>query len=81
MNERFWAWGVYATLIMTLLIPLSIRPVRVRCYETFLNLHIVLSVGVLVLLYVHVERFGYLPWVWICVGLWVRSLQSGLIPD
>lgn len=70
MRERYWWSGVYAMVLMALLIPLSILPLRKYAYETFLVLHIGLSVGTLVLLKLHTDLFGYDPWVWLCMGIW-----------
>lgn len=70
MNKRHWWSGSCAMLVMAALIPLSILPLRRRAYEVFLVLHISLSVGLLALLCIHTDRFGYDPFVWACVGIW-----------
>jgi len=80
MEERFWAVGVYATIAMSLLwVPLSIRPLRVKMYETFLIIHIAVSFAILVLLYYHVDQFGYTAWVWICAGIWVSTSNCEML--
>lgn len=71
MRQPYWWSGVYAMLVMGALIPLSILPLRKVAYEVFLLLHIALSVGLLVLLYIHTEMFGYDGSVWICGGIWL----------
>lgn len=55
---------------MSIILPFSFRPVREKAYETFLVLHILLAAATLILMYYHVMDFGYLAWVWACVGLW-----------
>ncbi|GMK59041.1 hypothetical protein CspeluHIS016_0700560 [Cutaneotrichosporon spelunceum] len=79
MSERYWWSGVWAMLVMGALIPLSILPVRKYAYELFLLLHIGLSVATLALLYLHTERFGYDPWVWLCMGLWALDRVLRLV--
>lgn len=70
MRERYWWSGVYGMLAMGSLIPLSLLPLRRWAYEGFLILHIALSVAVLALMCIHTDRFGYDPFVWVCVGVW-----------
>jgi hypothetical protein len=71
MQQRYWYVGVIATAVMSLLLPLSMRPFRVKMYEAFLFVHIALSAVILVMLYYHVEMFGYEAWIFICGGIWV----------
>lgn len=77
MKQRYWWSGVYGMLVMGALIPLSILPLRRYAYETFLLLHIGLSIATLALLYMHTTRFGYDPFVLLCVGIWLfdRALR------
>lgn len=72
-KERYWATGVFATVTMSLILPLSIRPLRERAYEAFLVLHIALALATLVLLFYHVEIFGtdYYGYLWACVAVWI----------
>ncbi|KAG5645748.1 hypothetical protein DXG03_005285 [Asterophora parasitica] len=71
--DMYWATGVFATVTMSLMIPLAIRPIREKLYELFLLLHIVLAAATLVLLFYHVTEMDgtYDAWLWACVGLWV----------
>lgn len=69
----YWATGVYATIVMSLLLPLSIRPLRVKAYEIFLSLHIVFSLLVLIFLFLHVYRFGFAPIVYLSFGIWISD--------
>ncbi|EJT45256.1 ferric-chelate reductase [Trichosporon asahii var. asahii CBS 2479] len=69
---------------MSIILPLSFRPVRERAYEMFLVLHILLAAATLILMYYHVLDFGYLAWIWACVGLWafdrfVRLVRIALL--
>lgn len=72
-KARYWATGVFATVVMSLMIPLSIRPLREKAYEVFLLLHIALALATLVLLFYHVEIFGtdYNGYLWACVAVWL----------
>jgi NAD(P)H-flavin reductase len=82
-KERYWATGVFATVTMALLLPLSIRPLREKAYEAFLLLHIALALPTLVLLFYHVDIFGtdYNGYLWACVALWAfdRALRLARI--
>ncbi|WOO85440.1 Ferric/cupric reductase transmembrane component B [Vanrija pseudolonga] len=71
-SRQYWAMGVIATFAMVLLLPLSVRPLRERAYELFLQLHIWLAFATLVLLFYHVKvmRGAYDGWLWACLGLW-----------
>lgn len=66
-----WATGVYSTIVMSLILPLSIRTLRTRQYEVFLAIHIVMSILLLVFLYLHVLPLGFEATVIICFGIWV----------
>ncbi|MDN8980693.1 ferric reductase-like transmembrane domain-containing protein, partial [Staphylococcus aureus] len=72
-QEQFWATGIFATVTMSLMIPLSFKPIRAKVYEFFLMAHIVLAVATLVLLFYHVKVMdgAYDAWLWACVGIWV----------
>ncbi|KAL1405332.1 hypothetical protein Q8F55_008961 [Vanrija albida] len=84
--EQYWATGVFATVTMSLLIPLSFKPIRAKVYEVFLILHIVLAAATLVLLFYHVKVMEgtYDAWLWACVGIWafdrlVRYIRIGAL--
>lgn len=85
-KERYWSTGVFATVAMSLLLPLSIRQLREKAYEVFLLIHIALALATLVLLFYHVEIFGtdYNGYLWACVALWafdrvLRILRIALL--
>lgn len=72
---EYWAMGVFATVVMCMMLPLAIRPFRERMYETFLMLHIMMALATLILLFYHVKIFDgeYDGWLWACVAIWVRK--------
>lgn len=67
---------IQATIVMSLLLAFSIRPIRQKCYEVFLIVHIGLAIACIILLFYHVKIFDseYDPWLWACVGVWVSCL-------
>ncbi|WRT65682.1 uncharacterized protein IL334_002627 [Kwoniella shivajii] len=70
--QRYWWTGVIATIVMSLLVPLSVRPIRERFYEIFLIIHITFALITLVTLWYHVEVFDgeYYPWIYACIAVW-----------
>ncbi|CAK9782632.1 hypothetical protein CC85DRAFT_326861 [Cutaneotrichosporon oleaginosum] len=79
-TEDPWRTGVVATIVMALMLPFAIRPLRERAYEAFLAVHIILSLVLLVLLFLHVRNFGtgYHAYLWACVGIWVFDRAARL---
>lgn len=90
-KSPYWIWGVVATLCMSLLLPMSIFPVRKRAYELFLAWHVLLSIFVLVGCLWHIlERFqrqwGYENWIYTAIAIWgferamrlVRLARNGI---
>ena len=61
---------------------LSIRPIREKCYEIFLIVHIGFALACIVLLFYHVKIFDgeYDAWLWACVACWVRLLFEHPLP-
>ena len=87
----YWAWGVVATLCMSILLPSSILPIREKFYEFFLAWHVLFSVFVLAGCYWHIlERFetqwGYENWIYTAIAIWgferamrlARLLKNGV---
>ncbi|WVQ93403.1 hypothetical protein IAU59_000473 [Kwoniella sp. CBS 9459] len=72
-KERYWVTGVVATVLMSLMIPLSVRPFREKFYEIFLLIHIVFALASLVMLWYHVFIMDgqYDPFIWASVAVWV----------
>ncbi|KAH8085341.1 ferric reductase like transmembrane component-domain-containing protein [Filobasidium floriforme] len=75
LAKEYWYCGLIATVSMVLLIPLSIRSIRMAAYEVFLVVHIALALVCLVTMFYHVRIFNgsYDPWLWACVGIWVTE--------
>ncbi|WVW80127.1 hypothetical protein I302_102102 [Kwoniella bestiolae CBS 10118] len=75
MKERYWWTGVIATIVMSLLIPFSVRPFREKFYELFLMIHIGLALVTLVTCWYHVEIWdgAYDPWIWASVAVWAMD--------
>lgn len=71
----YWYWGVIATIGMSILLPMSILPLRRLFYEAFLLWHIAVSVLVVVGCYLHIyDRFahqwGYEVWIYVSFAVW-----------
>ncbi|KAH6631598.1 ferric reductase like transmembrane component-domain-containing protein [Chaetomium tenue] len=72
----YWIWGIVGTLALTLLMPLSVLPLRRKLYEAFLVTHVVLAVlamvGCMLHIYYRYEwQWGYQTWVWISFAFWL----------
>ncbi len=72
----YWYWGIIATLAMSLLLPLSLLPVRQKLYEFFLAWHVILSILTLVGCYLHIwymfkHMWGYETWIYPSIAFWV----------
>ncbi|KAG9231306.1 ferric reductase like transmembrane component [Amylocarpus encephaloides] len=74
----FGVWRVelmldQATLAMAAICSFSVYPLRRGLYETFLQLHIVLSILVIVTMWYHVEIFNgeYNGYLWPCIFIWI----------
>ncbi|OAA66568.1 plasma membrane ferric-chelate reductase [Niveomyces insectorum RCEF 264] len=78
----FWWTGGVATIAMSLLLGLSVFWMRRHMYETFLVVHVVLSVLVLVGMAGHVSIFHgrYDGFFWVCFLVWAadRGVVRGL---
>lgn len=61
-----WAWVAY--VFLTLLIILSLNPVRRRQYEVFYILHVVCSLGFIIATWVHHPQIGW--WMLAALILW-----------
>ncbi|KIY01866.1 uncharacterized protein Z520_02004 [Fonsecaea multimorphosa CBS 102226] len=80
----YWYWGAIATIGMSVLLPMSILPLRRMLYEAFLLWHIAVSVLVMAGCYLHIyDRFGhqwgYEVWIYVAIAVWVfdRLLRTG----
>lgn len=71
----YWYWGIIATLALSLLLPLSVRPIRSAAYELFRVGHIILAILVIVGSWYHIiERYshqwGYETWMYMAMAIW-----------
>ncbi|ORX40124.1 ferric reductase like transmembrane component-domain-containing protein [Kockovaella imperatae] len=71
----YWIWGIVGTLVMSLLLPCSIRAIRQRAYEVFLITHILLSIIAIVGCWYHIiyrfsHQWGYDTWLYTAIAVW-----------
>ncbi|CAM1504996.1 Fc.00g106330.m01.CDS01 [Cosmosporella sp. VM-42] len=74
-KQPFWYWGIIATLALSLLLPLSILPIRKMFYEFFLIAHIALAIMAIVgswyhIIYRYDHQWGYETWLYVAVAVW-----------
>ncbi|KAH8897285.1 hypothetical protein GQ53DRAFT_837943 [Thozetella sp. PMI_491] len=74
-TEPFYWWGIFATIAMCLAAGLAVLPFRLKLYEIFLGLHIVLVVLTLVGCWYHLVPhfgfdYGYQVWLYISFAFW-----------
>ncbi|PTU19680.1 hypothetical protein P175DRAFT_0503222 [Aspergillus ochraceoroseus IBT 24754] len=73
LQKSYLSWGALGTLLMLLLLPTAVNWFRRRAYETFLLIHIIFSVGLLVCCFYHTiifEGHEYWFYLWLPVGIW-----------
>ena len=75
VKEKYWIWGIIATLCLSLMIPLSIVPIRQRIYEVFLASHVILAIFALTGSLLHIWyrftwQWGYETWIYIAFAVW-----------
>ena len=82
-TQQHWNVGVVAVVAMSLAVCLSVAWLRIRWYDLFLVVHIVLALITLVMLFYHTIIFlgefdGYL---WPCVAFWAfdRAVRIGRV--
>ncbi|PGH08117.1 hypothetical protein AJ80_07911 [Polytolypa hystricis UAMH7299] len=73
--KEYWIWGCVATVAVCAMLLFSILYVRRLSYETFLIIHIILAVFVLVGSWYHVEflfqrKWGYEMWLYAAFVVW-----------
>ena len=78
LTQAYWIAGSATMLVMVLIVPLSLLPLRRRWYELFLDVHIVFAALVLVGAYLHLNiefsyRWGYENWVVLAAFVWVTE--------
>ncbi|KAL2787420.1 ferric reductase like transmembrane component-domain-containing protein [Aspergillus keveii] len=78
LRKAYILWGFLATGLMVLILPAAVNWFRHRAYETFLFIHIIFSIGILVGCFYHTiifegeEYWGQAYWfyLWLPVGIW-----------
>ncbi|KAJ5816157.1 FAD-binding 8 [Penicillium robsamsonii] len=72
-KEEYWYMGVVATILLCFMLVQSMTFFQRRWYETFLMLHIVFAIVVVVALFQHTSFNGreWVGYLWTPVGLWV----------
>ncbi|KAH6975155.1 ferric reductase like transmembrane component-domain-containing protein [Ilyonectria sp. MPI-CAGE-AT-0026] len=71
----YWYWGIIGTLSLSLLIPLSMLPMRVNWYEVFLIGHIALAITSIAgawyhILYLYDGSDGFDIWLFVAMAVW-----------
>ncbi|KAL5051324.1 hypothetical protein BDW71DRAFT_170785 [Aspergillus fruticulosus] len=73
VSKPYILWGTLAMAFMVLILPAAVTWFRHRAYETFLFIHIVFSIGLLVGCFYHTiifEAHEYWFYLWLPVGIW-----------
>ncbi|KAH7022358.1 ferric reductase transmembrane component 4 [Ilyonectria destructans] len=73
--DPFWYWGIIATLSLTLMLPLSVLPIRKAVYELFLVAHIALAILAITGSWYHImfrytHQWGYETWLYMVMAIW-----------
>ncbi|KAL4734571.1 ferric reductase like transmembrane component-domain-containing protein [Aspergillus similis] len=74
LSKPYLLWGTLAMALMILILPAAVTWFRHRAYETFLFIHIVFSIALLVGCFYHTiifETHEYWFYLWLPVGIWV----------
>ncbi|UKZ90577.1 uncharacterized protein TrAFT101_005587 [Trichoderma asperellum] len=71
-HEAWWCLGVVATISMSFIVLFSFSWFRRKIYESFLLIHITLSIVVIIALFYHTSIFDgeYDPYLWPLVAIW-----------
>ncbi|KAH6889204.1 ferric reductase transmembrane component 4 [Thelonectria olida] len=74
-QEPFWYWGIIATLSLTVLLPISMLPIRKAMYEAFLIGHIFFAILAIAgswyhIIYRYNHQWGYETWLWMAMAIW-----------
>ncbi|PYH96649.1 FRE family ferric-chelate reductase [Aspergillus ellipticus CBS 707.79] len=73
-RKPYLLWGTAATVLMVLLLPFAVQWFRHHLYETFLFIHILFSIGLLVGCFYHTIIFqghDYWNYLWPAVAIWI----------
>ncbi|KND89890.1 Ferric/cupric reductase transmembrane component 2 [Tolypocladium ophioglossoides CBS 100239] len=83
LKSPFIGSGFFGTVALTLLLLLSLSPVRHAFYETFLNVHIILAAVAFACTWIHcVAATGglpQLPWIMAVVALWIADRAARVL--
>ncbi|PWY91698.1 FRE family ferric-chelate reductase [Aspergillus sclerotioniger CBS 115572] len=74
LRKPYLIWGTAATVLMVLTLPFAVQWFRHRLYETFLLIHILFSLGLLVGCFYHTvifEGHKYWNYLWPAVIIWI----------
>ncbi|KAI3324911.1 ferric reductase like transmembrane component [Xylariaceae sp. AK1471] len=82
--EPFYWWGIIGTIALSLAATFAILPIRIRLYEFFLIIHIVLIILALVACWYHLVphfgyKYGYQVWLYICFAFWSADRFARLV--
>ncbi|EEQ33774.1 hypothetical protein McanMca71_003878 [Microsporum canis] len=82
-HEPFYTWGFAATTGMVFILVQSPSPVRHAFYETFLHLHQIGAIVIVLGIYFHldIDSLPQLPWIQFIIGIWgfERAARFGRI--
>ncbi|KAI3336048.1 ferric reductase like transmembrane component-domain-containing protein [Ustulina deusta] len=80
----FYWWGIIATIAFSLAASLAILPLRAKAYDTFLLIHIGLSILALVGCWYHLVPhfgfdYGYQVWLYLAFAFWSADRFARLV--
>lgn len=84
-TDIFWQWwGIIATIALCLATAFAILPLRIKFYEFFLIIHIVLVIIALIGCWYHLVphfgyAFGYQVWLYIAFAFWSADRLARLV--
>ncbi|ODQ77004.1 hypothetical protein BABINDRAFT_163903 [Babjeviella inositovora NRRL Y-12698] len=70
MKKPYVIWGTVATILMGFMMIQGMLVLRRKSYETFLIIHIIFAVFVLIGVHTHIGPFFWQGYTWSVVGLW-----------
>ncbi|AMD20496.1 HDL248Wp [Eremothecium sinecaudum] len=68
-KDAYFQWGVFATVLISLLIAHSDKIIRSYSYEFFLVIHNLFAIFFIICMYFHLQSLGWLGWVWSMIGI------------
>lgn len=70
-ERTYWRWGIVATTLGGLILFQAFHVFRNMAYETFLVIHIILTVLFVVACWWHCYTIGYLEWIYVSWAVWI----------